>query len=265
MYESSGGAITGNHFSKATHDALEMHTVTNGTWISENYFDAPGEDSIELLISQQAVGSTLIVANEFHNSTADAIQLVGQQNTDHHIFIHRNLFTSNKKAAISLTRTSDPNTEPLIPAPLPELVKIANNTFVNNNHAIIGGANSLIGNNILIGNQVAISGVSGKSLISHNMLWNNTQGVVGSSSPQQMLEADPQLDQAYKLTASSPAIDAGINEIEYDGVFHNLLALQSSQYSEYSGVAPDLGWREFDGAGNPVPTTSITPVITEKP
>ncbi|MBI4226605.1 hypothetical protein HY612_05840 [Candidatus Roizmanbacteria bacterium] len=183
---------------------------------------------------------------------------------------------NNAKAGIGLNVGQDTN-QTYTAAPMPEPLYAINNTFVGNDAGISGGANLVAINNIFSQqNSFDLKNVSGNSTIK-NTLFAVTPHLVGSNNIDNATtyQGNPMLDSNYLLSPGSPAIDKGLASFQhsysYDGsgggsaqtYTEYAINLNSSQYT---GPAPDLGWREYGQIGNtPTPTRTPTPGATNTP
>jgi len=168
----------------------------------------------------------------------DGIQLIEESSrvTPRTFTIERNLIVDNVKAGIGMMPDGITN-EDFGGYALKELIFIINNTIAGNNHGLCGGANTYTVNNIFLSNRVLGIKNTGPTVL-NNILWNNAKDTEGVQLDSSNRTVDPMVNQEYKPTQGSPAIDAALKEFSADGT--------SVKITEgFNGLAPDIGGVEF--------------------
>jgi parallel beta-helix repeat protein len=238
-YEKGGGTCSNNLFADNSDDGIDLDGPTEAT-ITNNIIKDNDDDGIEIRLHDYSgpVLNIEINGNQITSNKEDGIQLIDYPGLSDRVFrVERNVFKDNAMAAIGFM--ADGNTvEDFSGAPIPERLYLINNTFVGNSYGVTGGANLIVLNNIFADTQnTALRKVTGDSIASYNLLWNNgTDQEESNIDFVNTLLADPLLDSDYSLTASSPAIDAGTAFFEWQGD----VVLDMSETS-YLGSAPDMG------------------------
>lgn len=239
-YEGGGGICKNNYITQNFDDAIDLdqavEVIIEGNMLLNN-----GDDGIEIRFYPYT-GTTVvteIVDNEITGNGEDGIQFIGYNVTTNRKFsIKRNLFTDNAMSAIGMMDSAN-TVEDYSGAPLVEEIVIANNTFSNNVYGITGGANTLIVNNIFISTAyTALKNVLADSLIYNNLYWDNGLNFDNTNGDMNMMPYDPMLKADYTLNADSPAIDSGVNVVNWKE--QNITITD-----EYNGTDPDLGFAEY--------------------
>jgi hypothetical protein len=237
-YENSGGVCAHNVFEDCGDDGIDLDGACAGVF-EYNLIKNMGNDGIEIRLHPYS-GPPLKVTirnNVIIGSKEDGIQLIDYPDVSPRTyFIERNLIVGSTMAGIGCMSggNTDENYEA---AGIPERVYIVNNTLVGNEYGLTGGDNSLVLNNVFLKTkQTALKHVDGKSLASHNLFWNSGTDIEGSHVDRAAtVLADPQLDADHKLQSSSPGIDAGAADIQWQGETFTV------PKKLYAGSAPDLG------------------------
>lgn len=242
-YEGGGGICRGNLFENNRDDGIDLdqdcEVVLEGNVVRNNQ-----DDGIEIRLHPYTgpMLSIVIRENVISANGEDGIQLIGYNVRSHRALrIERNLITDTAMAAVGCME--DANTrENYQAAPLPEAILLIHNTFVGNHYGVTGGHNMLVLNNIFLRTrQVALKRVGGDSIAAHNLFWGNGRDFEESNRDgSNILLKDPLLDPNYRLTGSSPCIDAGTASFSWNG------RLLSFPEASYSGAAPDLGAFELE-------------------
>src|SRR3990167_948331 len=276
----TGGAIIrGNRIESGGDDGIDVDSQNKSVIIENNYIVFSGQDGIEIRQQPVTLASRIsmwIRGNRIEGSGEDGLQIMDYGNFSNRKYvIERNLFLYNTKAAIGLNIGQNTN-QSYEAAPMPEPLYAVNNTFFQNDAGISGGANLIAINNIFTGqNTFDLKNVTGKSVVKHSF-FSATPHLVGvnnfDNSTTQI--GNPMLDASYFLQPGSPAIDRGIPSYQhtynYDGsgggsaqtVTEFAINLNSSQYT---GSAPDLGWKESGMVGNTPTPTPQGPTATRTP
>jgi hypothetical protein len=239
-YEGGGGLCKNNLLTENFDDAIDLDGPVEVT-IEDNTLLNNGDDGIEIRFYPYT-GVTLvseILNNKITGNGEDGIQFIGYNvATDRKFFIKRNLFADNAMAAIGMM-DSQTTVEDYRGAPLVEEIVIANNTFSNNTYGITGGANTLVVNNIFKSTTyTALKNVLADSLIYNNLFWDNDLNFDNTNGDINMVNIDPMLKADYTLDTGSPAIDDGVDSIDWKA--ENITITE-----EYNGIAPDLGFAEY--------------------
>ncbi|MBT3345704.1 MAG: hypothetical protein HN712_00380 [Gemmatimonadetes bacterium] len=235
-YEAGGGTVRFCQFDHNRDDAIDLDGSTAALIEQCNLTDN-GDDGIEIRLHPHAGPDTLKIVvrdNLISGNGEDGIQMIGyDEETARTFHFEGNRIVGNAMAGIGLM--SGANTrEDYEAAPLPERILIVNNTFVDNDHHISGGAQVLIANNLLVdARQVALKGQTGTSLVTRNLQWGGSDT---SAREQGDLRVPPDLSTDYGLRAGSGAIDAGLLQVEWQGSSWWLMPA-----AEVRGAAPDLG------------------------
>ncbi len=242
-YEGGGGLCSDNYFAGNSDDGIDLDGPSAVT-ISSNEIRDNDDDGIEIRLHEYS-GSTLnieISNNFIYNNQEDGVQLIDYPDVSDRIFrIEKNLFVDNAMAAVGFMDNGN-TLEDYSGAALPERVFLINNTFAGNNYGIAGGANLIALNNVFTDTQFsALKKVSGDSIASYNLFWNNGTDYEDSSvQVGTTVFANPLLDSDYYLSDGSPAIDSGTDFFEWQG--ETVLEISGTQYS---GSAPDMGAFEY--------------------
>jgi hypothetical protein len=238
-YEGGGGICRNNVFENNSDDAIDLDGPVE-VIIEDNIIRDTGDDGIEIRL-QPYSGPTLniiIRRNIITDSDEDGIQLVDYDDlSDRHFLIEGNVIKNSRKVGLGLMDNQISN-EDFRGAGIPEPILLFNNTFINNNHSLTGGANLVALNNIFVGStELALKNVAGDSIAAYNLFWGNGMDFQNSNvDTTYTILADPLLDPAAWPLPDSPAIDAGITHFVW-----NSEVVLDLQPNDYSGIAPDLG------------------------
>jgi cysteine-rich repeat protein len=224
-------------------------------WIEDSEIRNNGDDGIEIRLHNNsfAAGESIahvIQRNRFTGNGEDGVQLIDYDALTPRSFrIERNVFASNVMAGLGLMCNGN-TIESFEGCPMPEAVRLVNNSFVGNDHGLSGGSDLVGVNNLFAGNgTLGAKNVAGASLLAQNLFHANGTDHAGSNvDAASTLLADPLLN-TLLLQDGSPAIDAGVAFFQHGSeVVLNLPA------SEYGGAAPDLGALEW------IPGTGAEPL-----
>ena len=246
-YEGGGGRCHDNFFDANRDDAIDLDGPCTVT-IENNTIRNNKDDGIEMRLHpyKGARLVTLIRNNRILGNGEDGIQLIDYEDlSDRLVVIEGNVIAGTAMAAIGCMDKGDTK-EDYRAAGIPEKIYLLNNTLLDNEYGLTGGANMVVVNNIIARTRKsAVKACAGNSILKHNLLWANGQNNEGSSLyPETTIEKDPLLDNAFLPRPGSPAIDAGIP-------IRPLLEKDLSDYSEraYKGSSPDLGAFDVPAAG----------------
>lgn len=240
--EGGGGVCRYNRFHDNRDDAIDLDESV-AVDIEFNWIQDSGDDGIEIRLHDYTgpLLNIIIRDNRILNNGEDGIQLIdGDFKSDRLFRIERNLIAGNAKVGIGLMGNMN-SLENFEGAPLEETILVFNNTIADNPCAVTGGRNLVAVNNLFVGSEnVALKNIIGNSVIAHNGFWGNSVNSENSNyDPALAVLMDPKLDAHWKLTAESPAIDAGVAAFEWQGT----MVLDKAADS-FAGVAPDLGNHE---------------------
>lgn len=217
-----------------------------------------GDDGIEIRLHANgfAAGQAIthvLLGNRITSNGEDGLQLIDYPGLSPRSFrIERNVFAGNAMAGIGMM--CDGNTiEDFQGCPIPEPVRLLNNSFVGNDHGLSGGADAVGVNNLFAGNATlgAKNVAGGSALVASLFHDNGTDYASSQVDPGSTLLADPRLDAEYRLQDGSPAIDAGLAYYQ-----HGAETVIDLAPDEYAGSAPDLGAFEWaPGTAGPLEAT----------
>jgi hypothetical protein len=292
-YQMGGGGTNRNNvYFNSSGDAIHVDNMNRPLLIENNRIMYAGEDGIEINLQNTSIPPSLVEVDIWNNmiigSEQDAIQFVDYtndpQDVNRRFVIVGNLIANNKKAGIGLTANGN-MVEDYSGADTLEALRVFNNTFYGNDYGISGGDNLLAFNNIIVnslGRAVwNVQGASGANSVIAYTLFNGNKidaeqstigtGVISGLDP--LFEAPPNpgpdgtwetVDDNFSgllLRSGSPAIDRGITQ--YIAV--NGEPVPPSPITGFTGLAPDLGWREFGSPAfiTPTPTTISSPTPSQ--
>lgn len=242
-YEGGGGICRDNLFEDNRDDAVDLDRDCE-VIVEDNVIRNNRDDGIEIRL-QPYTGPTLHVVirnNVISGNREDGIQFIDYNTRSDRVFrIERNLITDTAMAAVGCM--GDENTRENYEAfDIPEPIFLVNNTFVGNHYGVTGGGGMVVLNNIFVQTrEIALKQVNGGSIAAHNLFWGNGRDFEDSKWDRRTtLLKDPQLGQDYRLSGTSPCIDAGAISFRWKG--REILSIPEGSYS---GSAPDLGAFEF--------------------
>ncbi|MDD5067557.1 MAG: right-handed parallel beta-helix repeat-containing protein [bacterium] len=188
--------------------------------------------TLGIYINSDDADFNAVLSNQFQSQS----QPIAVNNGDFNA-VSRNLFTDNFSFCVAAFGTAQ-NTG------------IANNTIchtvANSGIAFLDSASGYIMNNIILSNGYLgiTNSSSGTVLISHNCLFGNGAGAVnaGAVLGAHNVFQDPMIDTVTAFlisSAGSPAVNSATN---IPGITDS-----------YRGSGPDMGWKEFTGAGDTTP------------
>ena len=212
--------------------------------IERNRIVDNGNDGIEIRL-HDFTGAPLAIEirdNRIQGNEEDGIQLIDYDTpTPRTLRIERNVLADNLEAGLGMMCCGETD-EDFSGAPIDEPVLLVGNSFVRNDHGLVGGARVTALNNLFAGNQVlAVKNTARDSVVAYSLFFANGADMADSNlAPGTSLFADPLLGPDFAPAAGSPAIDAGTAHFEVGGQV--VLDLEPSAYE---GAAPDLGAIEF--------------------
>ncbi|HKQ59149.1 MAG TPA: right-handed parallel beta-helix repeat-containing protein [Candidatus Eisenbacteria bacterium] len=223
--DGAGGTFDHNLFEDNSDDGVDLNGPMNLT-VRDNIIRNNGDDGIEYRLHDYTgpVTQVDILDNRITGNGEDGVQIIDYSAlSDYVVDIRRNYFSANydgsgSSAAIGCMGGGN-TIENVGGAQIPERIYVVNNTFVNEKHGIVGGANLIAMNNIFTGTQVmAIKRVMGNSIVSYAMLWNNVGDYATSVvDTLHVIRANPMLKPDGRLMAGSPAIETGTMRYIFHG------------------------------------------------
>lgn len=266
-FEKGGGGIArGNYVENTGDDCMDVDHQAMNVLIEDNVMMNCGQDGIEVRQHDDSIPQRITMTirnNHFEGTGEDGLQIMDYNNfSNRHYVFERNVVINAGKAAIGLMAGDVTDQNYGAPA-MPEPLYVINNTFINNDAVISGGANLIAVNNIFVGTTTFdLKNVNGSSKVMHSLFGAapKLQGTnnLDASTTQ---TADPLLNSEYMLQSGSPAVDAGIAQYQHtytrDGQSITDQVINISA-SGYKGAAPDLGWKESGGV-------QTTPISTPRP
>jgi TolB protein len=287
----SGGINHHNVYYAAVDDAIDLDDMIHPLVIENNRIMYSADDGIEIRLQDSSAPSQPITItirnNEIIGCDEDGIQFIDySQSLDskRRFVITGNLISNCRKAGIGLM--PDQNTvEDYSGADIIEAIRVYNNTFYGNDYGISGGDNLVAFNNI-ISNSITkgvwrVQGpVGSNSVAAHTLFYNNgidaDQSDLGAGNligQDPLFESVPNpgpdntwftVDDDFSglvLRIGSPAIDAGVTQY----LANNGEAIPPGPITNFIGLAPDLGWKEFDPNSDPTSTPTNSPAPTPTP
>jgi hypothetical protein len=223
-------------------------------WIEDSEIRGHEDDGVEIRVHSNAFApgesiTHVFLRNRFTDCGEDGLQLIDYTGLSPRRFrIEGNVFAHNAMARLGITCAN--TVETFEGCPMPEPVRLVNNTFVGNDHGLVGGADLIGVNNLFAGNTtLGAKNVAGASLLAESLFFGNGTDRSGVNlDAASTLLADPLLTSAFRLQDGSPAIDAGAASFELGGELIVDLAP-----SDYGGAAPDLGALEWVPGTGPDP------------
>jgi Right handed beta helix region len=238
-----GGVFVGNLFRDQIDDGVDLDHAVHDVRIVRNRIVDSRDDGIEIRLHDDAIPTTarlVIGSNQILRSAEDGIQLIDYADlTNRWIVIRRNLVLGSAMAGLGLMDGAE-TIEDYRAAPIDERVDVVHNTFLGNDLGISGGARLYAVNNVLVGHRLALKGLTGDSIATHSLFWDNVKNVLTSRVDRSAdVVADPLLDPSCRLGSRSPAIDAGTAWFKWNGD-----VVVDRPPSAFRGEAPDIGWDE---------------------
>lgn len=242
-YEGGGGVCMNNVFEDCRDDAIDLDGDC-AVRIENNVLRDSHDDGIEIRFypyDGEKILDILIRHNLIIGSGEDGIQIIDHPGrSNRRLWIERNIIRRTAKAAIGFMDNSDTR-EDYRAAQVSDPIYLVNNTFLDNNWGMTGGANVVAVNNVFADTKhTAVFRCAGQSLFSHNLFWQNG----GDWKESNVLAAgaivrDPKLDGDAVPVAGSPCIDGGMAVVSRDQSM-----LFEIPRDTYVGKAPDLGAKE---------------------
>jgi hypothetical protein len=262
----SGGTFSNNLIENNSDDGIDLNGKMNVNVVN-NIIRNNGDDGIEFRLYAFAGGgtaSTTFSFNRIYGNGEDGIQFIDYPAVSAYTLqVDHNIFTANfdaggSSAGIGITPNGD-TIEGLVGAPMAERLYVLHNTFIGEKNGLVGGANVIALDNIFANTQgSAVRHVSGSSIVSYGMFWNN--GIDYETSvvdAPHLLHVNPLLNTDGTLGAGSPAIDAGAAFYQWNGE-----TVLNEPPGSYTGTAPDLGAVEFGSTLNQPPVVSVSASLT---
>lgn len=238
-YEGGGGLVRYCRFADNRDDGIDLDGAT-GAVIEHCVIEDNRDDGIEIRLHPYE-GEMLEIAVRncwIARNGEDGIQLIDYDTvSDRKFLFEGNFIVDSDMAGIGCMGGSNTR-EDYSGAGIPEQILVFNNTFSGNARHLSGGANLLAVNNIFVqARELAVGGVSGNSMLAHNLFWGNQAGADSASVELgSALRSDPLLDESWRLQEPSPAIDAGVARFRWGE--REIVVVPPA---EYTGRAPDLG------------------------
>ncbi|KKR91689.1 MAG: hypothetical protein UU81_C0034G0009 [Microgenomates group bacterium GW2011_GWC1_41_8] len=288
-FEAGGGIVRGNIVDNGDYsggtvahsgdDNIDIDSQSLDILVENNILKNANQEGIEIRHQDYAGAARLTLTfrnNRVENPGQDGIQFIDYDNfTNRRYIVERNLFigagSKLSGAGIGVMKGQD-TTENFSANPMPEALYVVNNTFLNGEAGISGGANVIAINNIFSGNTLFdLKNVNGNSKVM-NSLFATTPKLQGTNNLESSstITGNPLLDANFIPQTGSPAINVGRTSYQHTYTYNSqtfndtVLNLSSSQYT---GSAPDLGWKESGSivVPTPTPTSGITPTPTRTP
>jgi Right handed beta helix region len=242
-FEESGGTVRRNYIERAGDDGIDLDGPNGGRYV-DNTIVGPDDDGIEsrLFDYRGPMRHVWIQGNTITGAGEDAVQLIDYPGVSDYTFhIERNLLATSAFVGLGIMDRGD-TVEDYRGASIPERVTVINNTIWGNNYGVTGGDNLVAVNNIVGNNRtLGLKNVDGRSIVAYSLFWANGSRARSSNvDAATTRSADPMFGAGFRLTAGSPAIDAGTPRFVWRG--QTVLDLAPSNYA---GPAPDLGRYEF--------------------
>lgn len=258
----SGGILRGNYFENPSDDCIDVDNQSKNILIENNTLSNCGQDGIEIRQQDVSIPSRVLLTfrnNSINGTGEDGMQIMDYNNTSlRYYIVARNLIMNTGKAGVGIM-SADITNENYSAAAMPEALYVVNNTFLNNDAGISGGANAVVLNNIFSGSTAFdLKSVGGNSVIKNNV-FAATPKLQGTNNLDQSTTKTGavNLNSSFIPQAGSVAIDAGIANYShsYSTYTDTVVSLTSS---DYSGSAPDSGWKESAmTTASPTPTSPL--------
>jgi cysteine-rich repeat protein len=228
-------------------------------WIEDSTLRNNGDEGVEIRLHNNdfAPGQSIthvILRSRLTANGEDGLQLIDYDELTPRSFrIERNVFARNEMAGIGVMCNGN-TVENFEGCPMPEAVRLVNNTFVENDHGLTGGVDLIGVNNLFAANTtLGAKNVAGASLLAFSLFHGNGTSWTGSQVDEATTSfGDPLLAQGELLADGSAAIDAGtaafVNGAE---------VVVDLPPTAYGGAAPDLGALEW------IPGTEVGPELFE--
>jgi hypothetical protein len=225
-------------------------------WIEDSEIRGHEDDGVEIRVHSNdfAPGESIEIVflrSRFTDCGEDGLQLIEYGGLSQRSFrIEGNVFANNAMAGLGITCAN--TVETFEGCQMPEPVRLVNNSFVGNDHGLVGGADLVGVNNLFAGNTtLGAKNVAGASLLAESLFFGNGTPHSGSNvDAASTLLADPLLTGAFLLQDGSPAIDAGAAFFQLGGE-----VIVDLDPGDYGGAAPDLGAFEWVPGTGPDPAS----------
>lgn len=245
-YEGGGGVCGHNTFDDCGDDAIDLDGDC-AVRIEDNVLRDCHDDGIEIRLEPYKAKETLEILirnNLIAGSGEDGIQIIGYPGASNRRFwIERNVIRGTAKAAIGFMDNADTR-EDYRASAVTDPMYVVNNTLLENNWGLTGGANLVAANNVFAGTKhAAVLKSAGDSIFTNNLFWDNGADWKDSNIDDAgAVRKDPMLEADGVPAAASPCADAGTAVVKRGQV-----ALFTLPASAYAGKAPDIGARERAG------------------
>lgn len=241
--DGSGGLVRGCRFDGNLDDGIDLDDAVAVT-IEECIIRDNLDDGIEIRLHDYVGPEIRITVRDcvIANNGEDGIQLIDDQLPSSRVFrFERNLFLDNRMAGIGMMCCQN-TVENYEGASLAEPIELVNNTFVGNDHGVVGGDLVIAVNNLFVDCAgIAVKRVDGNSIVTHALFHGNgTPWSETNLDPTTIGILDPELRSNHHLLPTSRAIDTGTASFTWHGRVVVDLAPEA-----YEGSAPDLGAFEF--------------------
>jgi hypothetical protein len=261
-----GGYIGYCYFEGAGDDGIDCDRT--GNWIIEhNTIINSHQDGIEVRLHPKLSPQTshIFRYNTIINPGESGIQLINYPGDSFRTFqIYGNIFKDCQGSGISCMYNTQTN-EDYQGSDMEEKATIYNNTFDNCNYGLTEAPNLIILNNIIancknkgIARGAYVTMENDNSIVDYCNFYNNpTDYDSDISKGSNIFNFDPKFENAttYNLSSNSEAIDAGTANYLWQD-----LTVLSIPDSEYVGLAPDLGAKEYNGTHTGFGNNNIQPL-----
>lgn len=257
----AGGIVRGNYIENTGDDCIDVDHQAKNILIENNIMLNCGQDGIEIRQQNDSIPSRVTLTfrnNHVEGSGEDGLQIMDYNNfSNRHYVLERNLFIGSGKAGIGIM-VGDVTNQNYSAAAMPEPLYAINNTFVNNDAGISGGANLIAINNIFSGNLVFdLKNVNGNSQIM-NSLFAVAPKLQGTNNLETATTktGNPLFDSSFIPQTGSPAINGGKTSYNHSYIYSSQTVtdtVMNLTADQYSGSAPDIGAKESGITATPQP------------
>ncbi len=269
--QDTGGINRHNVYFGSGDDAIDLDDMNRSLLIENNKMMYSGDDGIEIRLQDTSAPAQPITItirnNEIIGCDEDGIQLIDYSqpaDTNRRFVVTGNLIANCRKAGIGLMPNAN-TVENYAGADIVEAIRAYGNTLYGNDYGISGGDNLVAFNNIIANSTTkGVWRVQGQaqanSVVAYSLFYSNSldadQSNLGAGNkfgrnPLFASLPNSGLDGLWRtvdddfgglvLQAGSPAIDAGTAQY----IANNGEAIPPTPITDFSGAAPDLGWKEF--------------------
>ena len=215
-YEGGGGVCRHNVFVANDDDGVDLDGACEAI-VENNEIHDNDDDGIEIRLHEYDgdLLNIVIKNNRITGNGEDGIQIIDYpDHSSRRLRIEGNHIAYNAMAGIGCM--ADGNTrENYEAASIPEPIEIINNTIASNHYGLTGGDNAVVINNLFVRTaKIAIKGVDGDSLLSHNVCWENGQNCDASNqSPESLILINPELTEDFRTADSTVCASGGIARV----------------------------------------------------